>query len=449
MVLSVDGLVSGLDSAGLISQLMDLERQPQVRLKARQNSNQKVIDAFQALNTKLLAIETAAGAMSGTSGWGLMKATSSATDKVVATASSGATSGSLSFNVNYLAEAHSLVSSTGVASLSTVVATGDFTIGSTTITAAQYGDGSLSSVVTAINASDSGVSAAAVQVAAGSYKLQLTSKATGDSSVFTVDATNLASLGNFNGIVTQGTNAQIQVGTGAGAYTVSSASNTITSLMPNVTLTLKGTGAATITVDADVDAMAEKISALVTAVNGAITSIKSQSGYDANTKTGGIFLSDQIARTLQQSLTNAITSSVSASTLVSGGFAGLTIGKDGLFTFDKTKFTASYTNNPEAVKSLFFANTSATTDDGIAERLRLVAKNATTFGTGQIALAIEGRKNENKQLASQIASWDTRLSRKEAAFKRQYGNLETMLGRLRNQGSWLAGQLGTLSQNQQ
>ncbi len=72
MVTSVDGLVSGLDSAGLISQLMDLERQPQVRLKARQASNQKVIDAFQALNTKLLAIETAAGALNGASGWGLM-----------------------------------------------------------------------------------------------------------------------------------------------------------------------------------------------------------------------------------------------------------------------------------------------------------------------------------------------------------------------------------------
>ncbi len=448
MVTSVDGLVSGLDSAGLISQLMDLERQPQVRLKARQASNQKVIDAFQALNTKLLAIETAAGALNGASGWGLMKASSSAPDKVAATAGSGATSGSLSFNVTNLAAAHSLVSSSGVATLATVVATGDFTIGSTTITAAAYGDGSLSSVVTAINASGAGVSAAAVQVSAGSYKLQLTAKSTGDASVFTVDSTNLAALGNFAGVVTQGVDAHIQVGSGPGAYTVTSASNTLTTLLSGVTLTLKGEGAATVSVDADIDGMADKVGALVSAVNSVITSIKSQSGYDAATKTAGILLSDQLARGLQQTLTGAVTSSVSASTLSSGGFAGISIGKDGLFTFDKAKFNAAFVKDPDAVRQLFLANTGVTSDDGIAERLRLVAKTATAFGTGQIALAIEGRKSENKQLASQISNWDNRLARKESAFKRQYGNLETMLGRLRNQGTWLAGQLGALGQTQ-
>ncbi|MBI1844097.1 MAG: flagellar filament capping protein FliD [Actinobacteria bacterium] len=448
MVTSVDGLVSGLDSAGLISQLMDLERQPQLRLKARQASNQKVIDAFQTLNSKFLAIETAAGALNGASGWGLMKAGSSAPDKVAATASSGATSGSLSFNVTNLAAAHSVVSSTGVASLSTVVATGDFTIGSTTITAAEFGDGSLSSVVSAINASAAGVSAAAVQVSAGSYKLQLTAKATGDASAFTVDATNLTALGNFAGIVTQGIDALVQVGSGPGAYSVTSASNTLTTLLSGVTLTLKGQGAATVSVDADVDGTADKVGALVSAVNSAITSIKSQSGYDAATKTAGIFLSNQLARGLQQTLTNAVTSSVSASSLMSGGYAGISIGKDGLFAFDKTKFTTALVKDPTAVKGLFLANTGITSDDGIAERLRLVAKSATTFGTGQIALAIEGRKSENKQLESQITNWDSRLAQKEKAFKRQYGNLETMLGRLRNQGSWLAGQLGSLGNTQ-
>lgn len=444
MVMSVDGLVSGLDTAGLISQLMELERQPQARLQARRSSNQKVIDAFQALNTKMLAIETAAQALNASSGWDVTKASSSDVTKVVATAGSGATSGTLSFNVTNLAAAHSLVSSTGVASLSTVVATGDFTIGSTTITAAEYGDGSLSSVVNAINASGAGVSAAAVQVSAGSYKLQLTAKSTGDASIFTVGATNLAALGNFNGIVTQGVDAQIQVGSGPGAYQVTSASNTITTLLSGVTLTLKDAGAATVTVESDTDGITGKVEALVNAVNSAITSIKSQSGYDANTKTAGIFLSDQIARGLQQSLTNATTNSVSASSLVSGGLAGISIGKDGLFTFDKTKFKDAYGDDADAVKKLFLANATGTSDDGIAERLRLVADTATTFGTGQIAQAIEGRTNENKQLDSQITSWDTRLARKQSAYQRQYANLESMLGRLQSQGSWLGGQISAL-----
>ncbi len=444
MVMSVDGLVSGLDTAGLISQLMELERQPQARLQARRTTNQQVIDAYQALNTKMLAIETAAEALNASSDWDVMKASSSDDAKVVATAGSGATSGSISFNVSNLAAAHSLVSSTGVASLSTVVATGDFTIGSTTITAAEYGDGSLSSVVNAINASAAGVSAAAVQVAAGSYKLQLTAKSTGAASVFTVGATNLAALGNFDGVVTQGVDALLQVGSGPGAYSVTSASNTITTLLSGVTLTLKDAGAATVTIESDTDGIAGKVEALVNAVNSAITSIKSQSGYDSESKTAGIFLSDQITRGLQQSLTNATTNSVSASSLVSGGLAGLTIGKDGLFTFDKAKFKDAYTDDPDEVEKLFLANATGTSDDGIAERLRLVADVATTFGTGQIALAIEGRTNENKQLDSQIANWDTRLARKQSAYQRQYANLESMLGRLQSQGSWLGGQIASL-----
>lgn len=448
MVTSVDGLVSGLDTAGLIKQLMDLERQPQVRLQTKRSANQKRIDAYQALNSKFLAIETAGNALNNSSGWSLMKATSSAPEKVAATAGTGATSGTLAFSVTNLAGAHSLVSSTGVASLSTVVATGDFTIGSTTLTSAQYGDGSLSSVVTAINASAAGVTAAAVQVAPGSFKLQLSAKATGAASVFTVDATNLAALGNFNGIVTQGVDALIQVGSGPGAYSVTSASNTITTLLPNVTLTLKDVGAATVTVAADSDGLADKVASLVSAVNGAITAIKAESGYDPASKKAGIFLSDQLTRNLQQALTSSVTNSVSASTLSSGGYAGISLGKDGLLSFDKAKFNAAYVKDPSAVTSLFQANTAATTDDGIAERLRLVAKTATAFGTGQIALAIEGRKNENKQLDNQIASWDNRLSLREKGFKRQYGGLETMLGRLRNQGSWLAGQVNSLNPSQ-
>lgn len=448
MALSVDGLVSGLDTAGLITQLLDLERQPQVRLQNKRTSNQKTIDAYQNLNTKLLAIETAAGGLKDPTGWALLKATSSAPERVAATASSGATSGTLSFSVSNLAAAHSLVSSTGVASLSTVVATGDFTIGSTTITAAQYGDGSLSSVVNAINASSAGVNAAAVQVSPGSYKLQLTAKSTGSASVFTANATNLAALGNFSGIVTQGADATVQIGSGPGAYIVTSASNTITTLLPGVTLTLKDAGAATITVANDGEGLADKVASLVSAVNSAITAIKSESNYDATTKKAGIFLSDQLTRNLQQALTSAVTNPVSASTLSSGGFAGISLGKDGLLSFDKAKFTAAYTKDPAAVASLFQANTAATNDDGIAERLRLAAKTATTFGVGQIALAIEGRKNENKQLDSQISNWDNRLKMREKALKLQYGGLETMLGRLRNQGSWLAGQLGALSPNQ-
>lgn len=42
MVNSVDGLVSGLDTSTIVSQLLQLERAPQTRLKTRQSSLQTV-----------------------------------------------------------------------------------------------------------------------------------------------------------------------------------------------------------------------------------------------------------------------------------------------------------------------------------------------------------------------------------------------------------------------
>jgi len=41
----------------------------------------------------------------------------------------------------------------------------------------------------------------------------------------------------------------------------------------------------------------------------------------------------------------------------------------------------------------------------------------------------------------QIADWDDRLASREALLKTQYANLETALGKLKDQSTWLAGQL--------
>ena len=52
---SIGGLISGLDTATIISQLMQLEAQPQTRLKTKVTVEQSAVTALQALNTKLAA----------------------------------------------------------------------------------------------------------------------------------------------------------------------------------------------------------------------------------------------------------------------------------------------------------------------------------------------------------------------------------------------------------
>src|ERR1044072_8549258 len=90
---SVDGLVTGLDTTSIISQLMQIEAQPQTRLKTKVSEHQQVQSAYQQLNARMLAVQTAAETLTKATTWQAIKATS---DNAAATvsASTAAANGS-------------------------------------------------------------------------------------------------------------------------------------------------------------------------------------------------------------------------------------------------------------------------------------------------------------------------------------------------------------------
>jgi len=120
---SVDGLVSGLDTTTIISQLMAIEKQPQDALKTKQTDANQMVAVYQALNTKFAALGSAAQTISRVADWRAMKATSSSTN-VTASATAAASTGSLSFTVTQLSRAGSVATTGTVASTSVVVANG-------------------------------------------------------------------------------------------------------------------------------------------------------------------------------------------------------------------------------------------------------------------------------------------------------------------------------------
>ncbi|MEZ5227430.1 MAG: flagellar cap protein FliD N-terminal domain-containing protein [Acidimicrobiales bacterium] len=91
---SVDGLVTGLDTTSIISQLMQLERIPQQRLENRAKLAKSASTELDGLRTSVVGIRTAAATMKYPSAWQPLSATSSS-DSVKVTATSGATTGSL------------------------------------------------------------------------------------------------------------------------------------------------------------------------------------------------------------------------------------------------------------------------------------------------------------------------------------------------------------------
>jgi flagellar hook-associated protein 2 len=444
---AVDGLVSGLNTADIIGQLMQLERQPQNRLRTQSNVAQRTIDAYRGVNALFLQVKTAAEALTSGTAWSLSKVTSSAPTSVTSAAAAGAAAGRLTFTVDRLAAGGVSASAGTVTGTSTVVATPGSTIRLTkgaSSTTVPVGDGTLSGVVKAINAAGAGVTATAVEVSPGQHKLQLSSTTTGATTSLSLDdgsGGNPFAASTLGAVqqVAAGQDALLQVG-GAGGYTVTRASNTISDLMPGVTLTLtKADPLAPVTVEvaADPAATADAVSKLVDAVNAALADIRKHTAYDAATKRSALLTGDGLLRGLQQRLAGA------AST---GGVAGVSVTREGTLTFDRTRFLAQLERDPVATRSALGGTTAA---PGVAERLRAVADQATRSaaaagGAGLLTSAIKSHEDEIRGLSSSIASWDARLTLREAKLKKQFGALEVALGKTQQQGQWLAGQIAGL-----
>jgi flagellar hook-associated protein 2 len=359
---SIDGLVSGLDTTTLIDNLMSIERQPRDLLATQQTDQQKAIDAAKSIETKLTDLSLAAGTLQRSSGW--MLRTGSSSNEAVASLSAdpGASIAAFTFTVESTATAHSLVTNTSVASTDTVVASG----GSISLTVGgvahdvTVGGGTLSEVATAINDAGVGVRAAVVNTGSG-YRLQLTSSTTGLAGAFTVDAGLDANVGGTS-ISSQGTDASITIGSGAGAYQVTSSSNRFSGIVPGVTITVKQASAVpvTVSVSADADALAKNISAMVDAANAALDEIATQTKYDPATKTGSPLTGDAAVRRLAQNLTKAVTEAITQSSLVSPALGGVSVDRNGKVTFDQAKFSDAYAKDPAAVERLFVQGATST-----------------------------------------------------------------------------------------
>src|SRR5690242_4545781 len=92
---------------------MQVEAQPQTALKTKLAAQQNVITAFQSVNSKLAALQTAAEALGGNALTSLTGATAwqavaakSSSDSVTATATTGAPVGQYTFDVSSLARTH-------------------------------------------------------------------------------------------------------------------------------------------------------------------------------------------------------------------------------------------------------------------------------------------------------------------------------------------------------
>jgi flagellar hook-associated protein 2 len=463
------GLVSGMDTGALITQLIQAEAAPQTALKARLSATQIAASAYRTVNTTFAAVRAAAEAMSSSALTDARKATSDNPAVTVSAAASAVAGTSLTFTPSQLSATHRVLSNSEWTTTTgsvrdqepgwpieirkadgvTVVGTVDVAPGA-----------SLSDAVKAINDKNLGVKATIVTLGEGRHRLQLVSDAPGSAGKFIVKSSTESEAAAGTGFTTTkaGQNAKLDLGNGVVAE---SATNTFTDLMPGVTVTISkvDTTAATVSIASDQEAVATKMQTLVDAVNAALSTVKT---YTSNAKGSTAALKGDYSVT---SLGAQLLDAVSAAVVAVGpdgkdrspAHVGLQLTRDGKVTFDKAKFTTALKDDPALAQHIVAGRVAGNGPDGvagggddvvavtgIAERLLKVSKAASDSATGSLVSMANGQDSLVKTYQDRIDAWDLRLAKRKETLTRQFTAMETALSSLRNQSTWLAGQINSL-----
>lgn len=446
---TISGLTSGIDTDSLIRQLLQIERIPLNRLEEKKSAAEQKQAAYSDLSSKIEALESAANELRFSSGFQDKTATVSDQTILTATPGSSATTGSMSLVVSQLALVHRLISGAGLSGTTAPVASesGQFTFkvgeSGTEYTVDVDGDMTLEEFKNAINALDAGVTAAILDEGTGEtpYRLVLSTEETGagQAIIVTRDDTNLGFPVNDTSLssalhIQKPQDAVIQIGT----LSVYRSSNTVTDLIPGVTLFLHKadpTETVTVTVERDVETVRSKIEDLIDAYNDVVNFVNARSNYDTQKHKGDPLWGESTVRSLLRRLGQIVSSRVEGlpEDLRSLAQIGVSTQRDGTLQLDTTKLQEALENDFEGVMDLFLKSDSTS---GIAEQFYQLAYGATRSGDGELSVRTDGLQSQIRSLDSKIRDQEAYLERYETRLQAQFAALESLLASFQSQDQY-------------
>lgn len=229
---------------------------------------------------------------------------------------------------------------------------GGLRAGTGTVTVLRSAAGAtLSSLAADLRAADPSVTTSLVDTGDGgsSTRLVVAAKDTGLAAAFTLDLSGYAGIGATSTMV-QGRDAEVRLG----SLTVHRATNTVTDVLPGVTLQLAGASPATdvtVTVGRDGDAVVAKVKALVDAVNEVLAKAAEVTKYDPAAKKASALTGDSRARSMVGALLGAL-QRAGAGSLKSLSQVGVTFQRAGTFALDEDKLRAALSSDFDGVTAL-------------------------------------------------------------------------------------------------
>ena len=475
MAISSAGVGSGLNVQSIVSQLVAVEQQPVRLMQAKGSTLQTKMSAFSQVKSGLAALQDAASALTSASTWSALTLTSGNASAFTGTVTSTAQAGSHTIEVKKLVSAQAIKTGS-FAPDATIGASGDLRF----FTGTNQGDISFSSagladtvsvaagdkladVVSKINAKSSTLGVTASVVTVGSQQqLVIRGNTAGAAHAFQIDAdTGLEKLRfmpkqvNFTALpvppsvpaatssndMTVGMNAS-DAEVSVDGITVTSSTNTVSDALSGVTLNLLALTStpAQMSVDKDKASMKAKIQAFQDAYNKLYADLKTQTAYNAATKTGGPLLGDNTATSLQSMLRTLVGGSGPASSTIKRlSDLGLEIQSDGSLKTNSTKLDSAL-QDPSNVKAFFAASTGTASEKGIAKRVYDFAFGALAIG-GAVSSHSAAFQKSIDQNNKTIDRMNIHIEAYQKQLLAQYNALDTNMAKLSSLSSYVSQQI--------
>lgn len=439
-MISAPGVGSGLDVNSIVTQLMEIERQPLNRLESDKRGLEAQLSAFGRLKSALTTFQDALDDLKSLDAFEVYKAESSDETAFTATANSSAATGFNDIQVVRLAEAHKMgsvsIPDTGTTALGSGGDQMTITVNGSSFSV-DGGGMTLSQLRDAINdAPDNvGVSATIISENSGSHRLVLTSTETGNENAMSLSFTGSlgADLGLTDINVPTDLDAELLVD---GLYTITRSSNTIDDAIAGITLNLLGetAGNVQLNVSRDTDSVTESVQAFVDAFNELKTTFDSLAGE------GDDLEADSTLRSIEnqvQGIFNTVPSGLTTSFSYLSE-VGVSFQRDGTLSLDSDDLESAINADFAGMAELF-----AHDDQGYLFRLDGLIDRFVQ-AEGLIDVRQDGLNSRIDVTEQRIADMEYRLEIREQRLRNQFTLLDTLMGELQSTSAFLSQQLAAL-----
>jgi flagellar hook-associated protein 2 len=429
-LLQASGLASGLDTTSIVNALIQADSGQLTTLQQKQSDYQVQISTLGTLVSQLQAFQTATNNLST---GGVVSIQPNATYSDFTTSGSAQAEGSYTIQVGALAqEAKMRSKSFTSAQDSTLVPSGNlqFSIDGTKTASIDTTGMTLADVAQAINQQIPGLNASVISTDSG-YYLNVARSSTGFATTSAAALQVVSDPGLGLASTQTATNAQLTID----GLSVSRTSNTISDVIPGLTLNLTGDSNVqnNVTLAANSSGTEAALNTFVSAYNTLAQTLATQLAPDPSGQYGDTLIDHSTASMLQDEmqamLSQVVVPTGSVRTLAD---LGLDLQQDGTLTLDTTTMDNAIQSNAGAANAIFSA-----AQTGIGATVTNLVNAETDTYDGSLVLQQQSLQSSISDMTNQETDIQSYLDDERQRLTAEFTNMESVISGYQSATSYL------------